>query len=151
MEPIAKQKYREVLSQSGHRNLSIRECGLYLHPKFSYIGATPDLIVECACCGLGVVEIKCPVQIVGRKPVAGFPKSLVKRYDGNVSLDTQHRHYTQVQGEMGVVGAKWAHYFVFSTAGYFLEKIEKNQAFWNELLRHLTSFFSSHMLPEFKK
>lgn len=28
-----------------------------------YLGATPDLLVECSCCGSGVVEVKCPWKV----------------------------------------------------------------------------------------
>ena len=28
--------------------------------QYPYLGASPVLIVECTCCGKGVVEIKCP-------------------------------------------------------------------------------------------
>ena len=28
---------------------------------FSFLGASPDALIQCMCCGQGVVEIKCPL------------------------------------------------------------------------------------------
>ena len=31
-----------------------------LNTAYPHLGATPDGIVQCMCCGKGVVEVKCP-------------------------------------------------------------------------------------------
>ena len=46
--------------QKDHINASVSECGLFVHPDYPHLGATPDGVVECECCGSGVCEIKCP-------------------------------------------------------------------------------------------
>ena len=43
-----------------HLNHSINLSGLILNPDFPYLGASPDGIVNCSCCGVGCLEIKCP-------------------------------------------------------------------------------------------
>lgn len=43
-----------------HKELSITLCGLFVDMKSPYIGASPDAIINCKCCGTGVLEIKCP-------------------------------------------------------------------------------------------
>ena len=43
-----------------HESLMIIKSGLFLHPSYSFMGATPDGIVYCSCCGSGTLEIKCP-------------------------------------------------------------------------------------------
>lgn len=43
-----------------HTNFTICDAGLFISTERPYIGASPDAIVACDCCGRGVVEIKCP-------------------------------------------------------------------------------------------
>ena len=38
----------------------ITPCGFVVSVHEPYVGASPDAFVECKCCGLGVVEVKCP-------------------------------------------------------------------------------------------
>ena len=42
-----------------HVNHSVNLAGLILNPDFLYLGASPDGIVNCSCCGVGCLEIKC--------------------------------------------------------------------------------------------
>ena len=57
MEPEAKMKYKEVLNGMDHTGV---DYGIFLHSEFCFVSATPDLVVQRLCCGLGIVEIKCP-------------------------------------------------------------------------------------------
>ncbi|KAL1483792.1 hypothetical protein MTO96_032958 [Rhipicephalus appendiculatus] len=45
---------------SKHQDFECRRSGLHLSSKYPSIGATPDAMVSCSCCGNGVVELKCP-------------------------------------------------------------------------------------------
>ena len=46
--------------QATHKSFNIMNSGLVLHPMYPFMGASPDGLVSCSCCGNGVVEIKCP-------------------------------------------------------------------------------------------
>ena len=54
-ENAAKECYFSIFSSS---NLTIRDSGLIINPNYPYIGASPDAIVECKCCGVRCLEIK---------------------------------------------------------------------------------------------
>ena len=54
--------------EKNHRDTTYRECGLFIDDTKQFLGASPDLIVECSCRGKGVVEIKCPYSIVEESP-----------------------------------------------------------------------------------
>ena len=43
-----------------HRDLVLSVSGLVIDASYPHMGASPDGIVECGCCGRGVIEIKCP-------------------------------------------------------------------------------------------
>ena len=44
--------------KKGHVNVRVRDCGLFIQKHMAFVGASPDSIVECDCCGKGVVEVK---------------------------------------------------------------------------------------------
>ena len=67
LEPRAKRKYAYQFKPT-HLNFNCKDIGLVLFKQYRYLGTSPDLIVECACCGKGLVEIKCPNSIAGEKP-----------------------------------------------------------------------------------
>ena len=69
MEDIAKSKYVKQF-KSQHKNTSSRECGLFIYEDLQFIGASPDLLLNCECCGDGVLEIKCPYSIANEMPSA---------------------------------------------------------------------------------
>ena len=44
--------------ESIHENFQIFDSGLWINKDFPYLGASPDGIVSCDCCGIGMFEIK---------------------------------------------------------------------------------------------
>lgn len=44
--------------ESVHENFQIFDSGLLINRDFPYLGASPDGIVSCDCCGIGLCEIK---------------------------------------------------------------------------------------------
>ena len=45
------------LAEAEHINFEYHECGLHVNPGFPHLGATPDGIILCDCCGEGLIEI----------------------------------------------------------------------------------------------
>ena len=41
-----------------HKSFCLTKSGLHLSSKWPYLGATPDGLVSCDCCGKGTVEVK---------------------------------------------------------------------------------------------
>ena len=60
MEQHAKKGYVTILKKI-HKDLKISDSGLVIYEELPYMAASPDLEVECKCCGAGLVEIKCPL------------------------------------------------------------------------------------------
>ena len=52
-----------MLQDAQHENFSCQDCGLFFSTAYPMFGATPDGLVECNCCGLGLVEVKCPFSL----------------------------------------------------------------------------------------
>lgn len=56
-EATARQKYKQKNSLS-HENLIVSDSGFFIDPNFPFLGASPDGLVHCTCCGEGICEIK---------------------------------------------------------------------------------------------
>ena len=53
MEDEARRVYVEQLKMQKHKNVRVSPCGLFVLPNMAYIGASPDGLVDCDCCGNG--------------------------------------------------------------------------------------------------
>ena len=101
MEPEAINAF-EVYFSEKHKNVNIEHCGLFLDDVTPFIGASPDGIVSCLCCGYSCLEIKCPFSINFTTPTNPNVKLeyLIKEESG-IKLNRRHKYYTQVQMQMG--------------------------------------------------
>ena len=84
-----------------HTNFTVSSSGLVLNPKWPHLGASPDGIVNCSCCGRGVLEVKCTyshrynsVYDIARDSSSCL---LVPENDACPHLDHNHAYYHQVQ------------------------------------------------------
>ena len=55
-ESVARKKYKSVTSH--HDAFSLTACGLFIHTEYPFMGASPDGLVNCLCCGKGTCEVK---------------------------------------------------------------------------------------------
>ncbi|KAL3841753.1 hypothetical protein ACJMK2_019855 [Sinanodonta woodiana] len=82
--------------KKNHTNFLVRSSGLFIHITHSEIGASPDVIISCVCCGIGSLEIKCPYTI----------RDMDLNCNGGLTLDRRHGHYYQVQCQLFVCDTK---------------------------------------------
>ena len=88
----------------------------------SFIGASPDVVASCSCCGKGVLEIKCPCSIANQIPSESNLTNLRK-----TAVVISHPYYSQVQTQMGVTGRRWCEFLVYTRHGIHLERIMFDQ------------------------
>ena len=72
-----------------HDSLVISESGLVVNPDYPEIGASPDAVVYCSCCGQGLVEVKCPYCATD----PAEHKCLTTDDTGCTTLDINHEYY----------------------------------------------------------
>ena len=60
-EKQAREAYRKKM-ESVHENFQIFDSGLWTNKDFPFLGASPDGIVSCDCCGIGLCEIKVTIM-----------------------------------------------------------------------------------------
>ena len=54
------------MKRPGHKDVKVEPCGLFVLQNKSFLGASPDAVVSCSCCGKGVLESKCPYSIANQ-------------------------------------------------------------------------------------
>ena len=138
--------------QYGHEmeeeDVKVEPCGLFVMQNKSFIGASPDAVVSCSCCGKGVLEIKCPYSIANQIPSETNLTYLRKTaVDGKVKLVISHPYYSQVQTQMGVTGQRWCDFLIYTRHGIHLERIMFDQQRWLQILFAAEYFFINHIAP----
>ena len=72
-----------------------------------FIGASPDGIASCLCCGFSCLQIKCPFSINFTIPTNPHVKlAYLIKEESCIKLNRKHKYYTQVQMQIGVTGHK---------------------------------------------
>ena len=80
----------EVFSNSGqHEDMKVVKCGLFRSVDHPFLGASPDGIVQCSCCGHGICEVKVTCLEDGKF-------CLEKLSEDHFQLKRDHAYYYQV-------------------------------------------------------
>lgn len=145
METEAVETYY-VVQFTDHENLKVDSCGLFIDATLSFLCASPDRLVQCSCCGSGIVEVKCPLKSADKKPTdAALP--YLRTLDNKVTLSRSHKYYTQIQCQLAVSVRQWCDFFVYSQCGYHLERICFDKVFWQSRQQMLEKCFNSVVIP----
>ena len=72
---------------------------------------------------------------------------LVNR-NGELKLKLNHKYYTQVQGLLGVTGARWCDFVVYRSKGMSTERIPFDDENWKTLKGTLKSYYFTHFLSQ---
>ena len=130
--------------------MKLEESGFVINPKVPHIGASPDGLISCDCCGQSVVEIKCPFCARDSKLDEVADKNFyLKKSDDNVlSLDRKHQYFYQVQTQLGVCKAESAYFVVWTEKDLHIEQICLDEELWNEIREKSKYIFLTAILPE---
>ncbi|CAN8007430.1 unnamed protein product [Ixodes pacificus] len=133
-----------------HHNFRCEESGLHLSTEHPFLGATPDGLVSCTCCGKGVLEIKCPyrAKYSWTSEISKLKNSWLTMECGKLSLKTDHRYYFQVQMQMLVCNRTYCDFVVWTTKDLFRQRIYRDREFCSEMVASCADFFLCALLPE---
>ena len=101
-EMVAVQEFKQKVSPS-HTSFELKFTGLHVNPKFPHLGASPDGLVSCECCGEDFLSIR-----------HTSPTSVDMPRDSTSSLTMEelsnsptHKYCYQIQGQMAVCERKY--------------------------------------------
>ena len=152
-ETDAKEAYKSKMGD--HQGFFMRSCGFILDKDVPYLGASPDALVECKCCGSGVLEVKCPwcaKDLQSLKDAAEGQRNFCLHVlpDGSrLQLSKDHPYYLQCQLQMHVTRNKYYDFVVWHpTADLHLERIKYEADQPMQCLEKAEQFFKLCILPE---
>ena len=155
-EKAAKELYLKI-NISNHDQLVVTDSGLVINPQWSYMGASPDGIIECKYCGKGVLEIKCPYSHCEESVLSAAlndNKFCLKMDNGELHLSHEHAYYYQVQTQMFVCNANYCDFCVCTfpleeeESSPHIKHITRDDKFWKDCLIKAKTFFTTCLLPE---
>lgn len=155
-ESAARARYIAECSQT-HANMIVNDSGLVIHPDWPQLGASPDGLLACDCCSVGVLEIKWPHSCKGKNIADAVASTqqfcLEATADGSFQLTRSHQYYAQVQAQLHICDVQYCDFVVclFAEGGagdLHIARIERDPVFWNECLVKADSFFQEFILRE---
>ena len=148
-EDTARKAYLES-AQEQHSHLEYFDSGLHINPSFLHLGATPDGIINCDCCGRGLIEIKCPFKHREKHPhEITDPNFYLKQHeDGEIHLRDDHEYYYQIQGQLAVCNIEYCDFICWTPCGMHCERILSDPKHFFDITKPaLDEFFIAVLLP----
>ena len=149
-EDHARKVYQWYMEQH-HKDFEIADSGFFTNPIYPHIGATPDGLVSCSCCGEGVMEVKCPHCLVEKDipDLVDAPKfCLTSDAAGTFQLRRDHQYYYQVQTQMHVTEKAYCDFLVWAPLSVHLERVLPDGVFWKQCMNQASQFYMQGILPE---
>ncbi|KAL1439196.1 hypothetical protein MTO96_047412 [Rhipicephalus appendiculatus] len=108
------------------------------------------MLVECSCCGKGLVEVKCPWSVKDGKlsDLLLGSSSFVTENKGALELRTAHRYFYQVQTQMYVWQRQYCDFVIWNKDDISIQRIAADQAFLAPHLDAAENFFCRVLLLE---
>ena len=109
---------------------SVNLSGLILNPGFPYLDASPNGIVNCLCCGVGYLEIKCPLKYkenLIEDLIFGNCSYLEFDYGGAVKIINTHAYYYQIQTKLLVTKYDYCDFAVMLINYFVCIRIEPDK------------------------
>ena len=156
-EKVAREQYLKSQRPRHANILEVTDGGIVINPKWPFIGASPGGIIDCYCCGKGVLEIKCPYshRHESIEAAAGNdPNFCLKKDEDLFYLDHKHTYYYQVQTQMFVCNVEYCDFCVctFSESidefSPYVERIFRDVEFWEDCVEKAKRFFTVCLLPK---
>ena len=147
-ESTAINQYTNYLKHSGHP-VKTFPSGFVVNPAFPFLGCSPDgKVLDCSeDTPFGILEIKCPYKhraVTPETACHGDSQFHLEIKDDFPALKTTHKYYYQVQGQMGITGAKWCDFVTYTFKGMAIERIYFDDNFFSNMLLKLEQFFFKH-------
>ena len=135
--------------KSTHPFFELQKSGLVLDTENPFIGASPDGIISCSCCGKGVVEVKCPFSCRDKSFSEAVNEKTFCLAEGTFFLKKDHAYFFQVQMQMKLCQVKFCDFVVWGKDGpYLTQRIKYDEEFTENALVQVKSFVKLCLLPE---
>ena len=148
-EPEAVHAYMKYMNK---RSIPVEvfKSGLVVYKNEPVLACSPDGKVLDAGCSkpFGLLEVKCPETkfLVTPLDACSDASFCCENIDGNCKLKVTHPYYAQLQGQMGITGAEWCDFVIFTKKGISIERVLFDPLYWQELERKLLYYYYEHFI-----
>ncbi|XP_035981353.1 uncharacterized protein LOC118556891 [Fundulus heteroclitus] len=150
-EDGAREMYR-LQSNRDHVGFEVTQCGFFVNPKFPEVGASPDGLVHCICCGRGCIEIKCSYKYRDLTVIEACNSSdrnfCLELQEGEMRLKPQHPYYKQVQTQIFVTETEYCDFVMWTKKDLAVIRVAPDLELWTAILEKAKQFFVCVSLPE---
>ncbi|XP_061620872.1 uncharacterized protein LOC133473279 isoform X4 [Phyllopteryx taeniolatus] len=149
-EKSAMKLYSSIQATS-HTDFRTSECGFIVWKEKPHMGASPDAIVSCKCCGFGCLEIKCsrcrnPKSLTAVEH--DHPYRLCSDDLGNISLKRDSAYYFQVQAQIRITQSNYCDFVVIHEDTISVQRIKSDKDFFNAVADTVNILYRHLILPE---
>ena len=144
-EKFARDMFIDVHKES-HENVKVHDTGFFINPSVPFLGASPDGLVSCDCCGVSVIEVKCPFCV--KSDMLDSVSYLEKDSEGKLTLNRNHQYFYQVQTQLGVCKLESAYLVVWTEKDLHVECILFDEEFWDTICQKSKNIFDTAIMPE---
>jgi len=129
-EEVARKTYIKQQSDS-HPGFNCSAIGLVINPKYPHLGASPYGRITCDCCGMGILEIKCPYKYLECVPTdIDDPAFCILRTPDGLMLNSNHQYYYQVQLQLILCEVIYCDFVVWTPKGIVNVRIQPDEHFF---------------------
>ena len=148
-EDTARKEYLKKAEET-HVSFNYRSAGFHVNIQYPHLGATPDGVIECECCGAGIIEIKCPYKYRQHKLSDINDRSfcLQPNESGKLKLSHDHAYYLQIQGQLTICHKLYCDFIVWTECDLFVERINSDSKVFETIKPALDNFFKMAILPK---
>ena len=152
-EEASRQAYVAHMQQNGHPQLQVTAVGLVISEDSPWLAASPGgrVFDPSSSPPDGLIELKNPSTAKDMtiaeacEKIKGF---CIKSRQGKRALDTNHNYFYQVQCQLYCTQTVWCDFVVTTNKELYIERIYRNDTWWQNHLLKLKTFYFQALLPE---
>ena len=132
-----------------HLNFKVSRSGFIIPLSYPLMGASPDGIIKCKCCGSGVLEIKCPYSCRDKtiQERTNDSRFFLQESNGEILLNVYHAYYFQVQVQLKFSDAQYCDFVVWNVDHLFVQRLCLDEPFITVALEKCRQFIKLAILP----
>ena len=136
--------------ERSHKEFHFCKIGLMLNSQWPFLGASPDGLISCKCCGQGILEVQCPYSCrdIPLSEYACEQNSMLSPAQSTYALKQDYQYYYQVLCQLFVSGAQYSHFLVWTQNETHNETILPDKSFFEMNASKSENCFKLCILPE---
>ena len=148
-EAVAREAYLQKAKEV-HISLNYQPAGLHVDTQYPHLGASPDGLIDCECCGAGLIEIKCPFKYRQWDLTEIDDRSFCLQLSegGQLTLSHSHAYYIQIQGQLTLCKKMYCDFIVWTLCSMHIERIDHDPSVFKTIKPTLDNFFQVAILPQ---